>query len=60
MDKMKPCPFCGGEANYEKRDVKFWTVACKDCGSNVGNWYEKETAKALWNKRLCEKNESNI
>ena len=43
MDKLKPCPFCGGEANIVTRDVEpqgdSWYgtkeetfVQCKSCG----------------------------
>ena len=41
MDKLKPCPFCGGEAklhHYGKGQGKHnmvVTIACKLCGASV-------------------------
>jgi Lar family restriction alleviation protein len=56
-DKLKPCPFCGGEADIEKipgspftNEPYTWGVGCKTC--NIG-WYEeaKERAIDVWNRR---------
>lgn len=52
MDKLKPCPFCGGEAAFlgETSSVK-----CKRCGCTfiVTNpaMTRMETAEA-WNRRV--------
>lgn len=67
MDKLKPCPFCGGKAFYlEKRaftaagiDV-FLAVKCTECGcqtkdvkvTGVENRYERKSMAAVkWNRR---------
>lgn len=44
--KLKPCPFCGGEASllrrYKRLDGGGWykiaVVECDDCGSNGGDY----------------------
>ena len=35
--KLKPCPFCGGEAEavYAPNDINRWGVQCKSCGCTV-------------------------
>ena len=60
MDNLKPCPFCGGEAEaieYHKTD---YTIMCKTCYAEIG-WRKKKEAIAAWNRRAepeltrCEK-----
>ena len=62
MDKLKPCPFCGGEAhtytftNTEAGIIrKCWLVHCSGCGLNHPTskkcGTEKEAVK-WWNKRF--------
>lgn len=44
MTELKPCPFCGGEAEmYPEVDRimgKFWYIRCKKCYSRVSGIYE--------------------
>jgi Lar family restriction alleviation protein len=58
MENLKPCPFCGGEADIEEipgspftNEPYTWGVGCKTC--NIG-WYEesKERAIEAWNRRV--------
>lgn len=59
MDELKPCPFCGGEAQLMEAKIgsNWWTVICKhyeDCPVNpVGrNAYAAEIdAIDAWNTR---------
>lgn len=63
MDKLKPCPFCGGKAKVVIQDRKDWReyyqtafIRCKDCWCRTGNFetsdgYEKEMAD-VWNRRV--------
>ena len=51
MEKLKPCPFCGGEAKIMKMGYPHW-VYCLECGAKVhgGTTSEKDSIKA-WNRR---------
>lgn len=58
MAELKPCPFCGGEA-----DMKItphtpkgydYTPQCVDpscCGRITKKWTDRETAEYAWNRR---------
>lgn len=58
MTNLKPCPFCGGEAEVKKHNNRFtewWQVFCTNChitqcGSDYEYEYEYEAA-AAWNTR---------
>lgn len=63
MDRLKPCPFCGGEARLRYFKPLGW-VQCKKCGATsaaVSDYYEetdgKEQAVAAWNRRAQPENE---
>ena len=65
MVKLKPCPFCGGEAlvqaitfgdDYHTDSLPVWWVACAACGVHTDE-YEAPTeaeAVAAWNTRVYE------
>ena len=49
-DKLKSCPFCGGEA--ELAIVKLWNhVYCKNCHSRTTMYSSEEQAIEAWNNR---------
>ena len=55
MDKsLKPCPFCGGEAdkdfNIEPNEPPLWEVYCISCAASVCD-YEEDRAVKRWNNR---------
>ena len=56
-DKLKPCPFCGHEAELEHEEQemptaeKWYRVICSYCGSNSGWLMWAEAAIESWNKR---------
>ena len=57
--KLKPCPFCGGEAHVVRCDefccgASIRSVECSGCGAEI--WMESYSVK-LWNTRQ-EKGES--
>jgi Lar family restriction alleviation protein len=51
---LAPCPFCGGEAEYDNADHYSggeW-VGCKDCGARVHAAYSADAkAETNWNRR---------
>ena len=54
--KLKPCPFCGGEAEivYALHDYNLWGVRCKNCDASVECSIEEdseENAVKAWNTR---------
>lgn len=50
MTELKPCPFCGGEAELYN-DEGLWKVQCEDCEASTGQYYMPENAIAAWNTR---------
>ena len=53
MSELKPCPFCGGEANTTEtaRSGKRWGVACS-CGAAIRFFDSEAEATSAWNKRV--------
>ena len=62
MAELKPCPFCGGEAEivphrfYNERHGRFETqnygVECSSCHTSGWLWWETEQrAIEAWNRR---------
>ena len=63
IEKLKPCPHCGGEAVFQNyhtviddklfpnKDNSFWYVRCENC--RAGSWYYATSweAAAAWNTR---------
>ena len=47
--KLKSCPFCGGEAKLYESVVSYF-VRCNDCRASVRGTSEKEVI-ANWNRR---------
>lgn len=60
---LKPCPFCGGEAELHC-DLDIYAVICSKCGAwgaTVDDWHEGDNAAkdaiAAWNRRAQPENE---
>jgi Lar family restriction alleviation protein len=52
MEKLKPCPFCGGEAVMQAPNMHHVTcIACRDCMVS-SKWGKPEDVVAMWNKRV--------
>ena len=60
MAELKPCPFCGGEAEtrtftmgrFKKR--KFVYVECSVCGNRTSVDYETHHVEKAWNRRFTD------
>ena len=57
-DELKPCPFCGGEAEITKWHEGYF-VECKahHCGGTIGAYKTEEETIEAWNtraERTCE------
>lgn len=68
--KLKPCPFCGGEAyTYTAYNVskgvrrEYWLAHCKECGLNYPQHkkycFSEEQAIKAWNTRAGEPKDEN-
>ena len=55
MSELKPCPFCGGEAE-EKEHRNCWEhyfyVKCKNCCVMTPFKFGEEKAIEAWNRRV--------
>lgn len=52
MEKLKPCPFCGGEPEMINYSEHEWLVNCPECCGMVERWRETEKEAAeQWNRR---------
>lgn len=51
-DELKPCPFCGGKAEFE---YYWWgeslTIKCTNCGASTDTYCYDNEAMDAWNKR---------
>lgn len=59
METLKPCPFCGGEADNMRTQASpdsgvFYYVFCKSCHARTGIYAHPKIAKAQWNGRTYE------
>lgn len=48
---LNPCPFCGGEPEFETRRDSAWAV-CVGCGARSRISSTSEAAVAAWNTRV--------
>ena len=51
MAELKPCPFCGGEAEPWQPLNGGWMIRCKKCASKTGLYRLLNVAVEKWNKR---------
>ena len=52
--KLKPCPFCGGEAKLKiipKYYGDIYWVKCEECNAETPSDFEKDEAIEAWNRR---------
>lgn len=49
MTELKPCPFCGGEAELYSGGIKY--VLCKECLATSNDFKTEAEAIKAWNTR---------
>lgn len=57
-ENLKPCPFCGGEAEILKEHLlgeDYYAGRCRSCAATSTFEFTKEEATADWNRRVCVK-----
>lgn len=55
-EKLKPCPFCGGN-NLSIDGITVYWVECKDCNASISGHETEEEAIEAWNMRADEQDE---
>lgn len=50
--KLKPCPFCGGEAFFRERVEYGVKVVCKNCWNESKFCHDEIDAIIAWNRRV--------
>lgn len=48
--RLKPCPFCGSEAQADNSD-DMWAVFCTKCPASMAFFKTYDGAVILWNRR---------
>ena len=68
MDELKPCPFCGGDANLRTTDLveglglfamRAVFVQCARCGARTLEYRDERFAIEDWNRRAGERDETD-
>ena len=65
MEKLKPCPFCGGEAQVEtillENNDEAWRIGCPKCGAtSVASKWDVGIAIIAWNMRTNEQRKPEV
>lgn len=55
---LKPCPFCGGNAEVFIDATKYYGcfVSCLKCGARTPNNHIEAIAVSIWNRRVTDEN----
>ena len=51
MPKLKPCPFCGAEAQHDYYPKSGCIAYCTWCGAEMRGFASPEEAAEAWNRR---------
>lgn len=51
--ELKPCPFCGGNAEQRKNRFIGWEywIQCTKCGATTKSSHYEKLASEVWNRR---------
>lgn len=52
-NKLKPCPFCGGKAEFSEDEFFCrYSVVCTECGAETNTYGVEQNAIDAWNNRV--------
>lgn len=51
-DKLKPCPFCGGEAKLKELEYLGMFIVCSKCGAKTSYRLRRSLIVNMWNNRV--------
>lgn len=51
MEELKPCPFCGGEAQFWIAYNGTCIVQCTNCCCGTLHYYDAKSPVKAWNRR---------
>ena len=57
--KLKPCPFCGGEAEYDEDFFGRAYIQCSNCEAHLQDKKAYQDCIEAWNKRVVIVNGNN-
>lgn len=60
IEKLKPCPFCGGAGKYGTTVDHDYFIWCETCGASVGYENTRRLLAKRWNKRIDSNLEDNV
>ena len=52
--KLKPCPFCGGQARRYEGIFDAHGICCTKCTAKIYGYASKATASRAWNRRSAQ------
>lgn len=52
VEKLKPCPFCGGEAVRSMTQNGEHYIFCITCDAKTNKYLKEEDAAKTWNRRI--------
>lgn len=55
MPALRPCPFCGGEAELRGGSSTTTYIRCRICGCRTGNRGNLGDLASVWNNRVEDK-----
>lgn len=60
MMELKPCPFCGGEADMDKVIDGVYMVNCTKCFASSATSKSKELVVRHWNRGVNDETERKV
>lgn len=59
MDELKPCPFCGGKAGFDRMGTHRASciISCGECGASLESNEEGNNCGRKWNQRAARPSE---